>query len=224
MATDYFVGVIGNIAQGRNSDSDVDLQRLLEKDLLAAAKLGHNEAFESLVRPHSKSIFRAIYRITKNREDAEDALQDSLLKAFAHLKSFDHRSQFSTWLRRIAINSALTIVRKKRSALGRSGDFHEDFDLSTIPDRALTPEARVSQKERRAIVRNAILALPPAIRQAFELQKLHGLSVAETAHKLGLSLAAVRSRLFRAKASLRQYLILNSGAKQRTAFLLGRHF
>jgi RNA polymerase sigma-70 factor, ECF subfamily len=204
MATDDLIRVIEDNRHDWKNNSEAELRRSTESTLVAAAKLGHADAFESLVQPHSKSIFRALYRITKNREDAEDALQDSFLKAFAHLRSFDNRSQFSTWLRRIAINSALTIFRKKRSTLGRFDIDQGDFDLATIPDHAATPEVTLVQKERRAMVRNAILSLPPTLRQAFELQKIHGLSVAETAHRLSLSLAAVRSRLFRAKASLRQ--------------------
>src|ERR1700731_4916212 len=86
-----------------------------EDSLLATAKSGEAAAVDTLYRAHAEKLFRTVHRITRNREDAEDAVQDSFLRAFLHLQSFDGRSTFSTWLTRIAINSALMILRKKRN-------------------------------------------------------------------------------------------------------------
>src|ERR1700693_4166839 len=86
-----------------------------EAGLLAAAKNGETAALDTLYRAHAEKLFRTVHRITRNRDDAEDAVQDSFLRAFLHLKSFDERSTFSTWLTRIGINSALMILRKKRN-------------------------------------------------------------------------------------------------------------
>ena len=91
-----------------------ECERLDEKRLVAAAKYGESVAFDVLCERLTPRILRSLLRITKNREDAEDALQDSLLSAFIHIAEFDGRSAFSTWLTRIAINSALMILRKKR--------------------------------------------------------------------------------------------------------------
>ena len=88
-----------------------------DEALVISAKAGMHLAYAELCRRHSTSIFRTIHRITRSEEDAEDGLQESLLKAFIHLNRFDGRSKFSTWLTRIAINSALMIVRKKRPIL-----------------------------------------------------------------------------------------------------------
>jgi RNA polymerase sigma-70 factor (ECF subfamily) len=88
-----------------------------ESSLVAAAKFGQKEAFNVLCERLAPKILRSLYRITKNREDAEDALQDAFLRAFVHIVEFDGRSKFSTWLTRIAINSALMILRKKRTSL-----------------------------------------------------------------------------------------------------------
>src|SRR5712664_682937 len=87
-----------------------------EASLLATAKSGETAALDTLYRAHAEKLFRTVHRITRNREDAEDAVQDSLLRAFLHLKSFAGRSTFSTWLTRIGINSALMILRKKRNS------------------------------------------------------------------------------------------------------------
>src|SRR5437660_3165045 len=87
-----------------------------EASLLATAKSGEPAALDALYRAHREKLFRTVHRITRNREDAEDAVQDALLRAFLHLKSFDGRSTFSTWLTRIGINSALMILRKNRNS------------------------------------------------------------------------------------------------------------
>src|SRR5579871_2039234 len=85
--------------------------------LVAAALDGDYRAFSALCDLHSAHLLRTIYRITRNREDAEDALQDTLMRAFLHMRSFDGRAQFVTWMTRIAINSALMILRKRRRHL-----------------------------------------------------------------------------------------------------------
>ena len=91
------------------------LEEWSEGRLIAAAKNGHRAAFGVLCERHAEMILRVAFRITRNREDAEDAVQDSFMSAFVHITSFDERSRFATWLTRIAINSALGQLRKKRN-------------------------------------------------------------------------------------------------------------
>ena len=93
-----------------------DLQAWSEEQLIAAAKTGRQAPFGELCERHMKQVFYVTRRITRNREDAEDATQECFLSAFAHLKDFDGRSQFATWLTRIAINAALMKLRKNRGA------------------------------------------------------------------------------------------------------------
>ena len=180
---------------------------LNENTVVAAAKRGQTAAFDELWQSHTKRILRATYRITRNREDA---LQDSFLRAFLHIKNFDGRSSFSTWLTRIAINSALMILRKKRSALELSIDDpcnHEGNPaFPDVPDRAPDPEAHCAQREREGILRGAIRALRPTIRQAIELHKLQEHSLEETAKMMGLSVGAAKTRLHHGKAALRKSL------------------
>ena len=106
-------GMIPLNSTGSNHSSH-DPQVLGDERLVAAAKMGHTAAFDELCRRHAEKIFHVAHRITRNREDAEDAVQESFLREFIHLKSFDGRSRFSTWLTRIAINSALMSLRKNR--------------------------------------------------------------------------------------------------------------
>src|ERR1700722_1997956 len=115
MACQCVVACMEENLAGENLALRDEFERLDDKRLVAAAKYGYTVALDVLCERLAPRILRALYRITKNREDAEDALQDSFLSAFVHIAEFDGRSAFSTWLTRIGINSALMMLRKKRT-------------------------------------------------------------------------------------------------------------
>ena len=180
-----------------------------EASLLATAKSGETAALDALYRAHAEKLFRTVHRITRNREDAEDAVQDSLLRAFLHLKSFDGRSTFSTWLTRIGINSALMILRKKRNS--REISAHGpgvDETLWEVPDSTPNPEIRCAERERERFLRDAIAGLRPRIRRALEFHTLQDHSLQETAAQIGISVSAAKARFFHAKAALRKSKVL----------------
>jgi RNA polymerase sigma factor (sigma-70 family) len=166
-------------------------------------------ALDEIWRTHSQQILRITQGITHNREDAEDALQDSFLRAYLYLHNFDGRSSLLTWLTRIAINSALLILRRRASASQLSIDEEGDSAVAvpvTVADSSPGPEARYAEIERRAIVRSEIAKLRPSIRRALELQTLEQWSLRETAEHLGISIIATKSRIFQAKSALRESL------------------
>jgi RNA polymerase sigma factor (sigma-70 family) len=180
-----------------------------EASLLAAAKSGEAAALDTLYRAHAEKLFRTVHRITRNREDAEDAVQDSLLRAFLHLKSFDGRSTFSTWLIRIGINSALMILRKKRNSREISAHgVGVDETLWEVPDSAPNPEIRCAERERERFLREAIAGLRPRLRRTLEFHTLQDHSLRETAAQIGVSAAATKARFFHAKAALRKSKVL----------------
>jgi RNA polymerase sigma-70 factor (ECF subfamily) len=180
-----------------------------EASLVAAAKSGENEALDALCQAHAPRLFCTVQRITQNREDAEDAVQDSFLNALRHLKSFDGRSTFSTWLTRIGINSALMILRKKRNSREISVyGSTEDEPTWEVPDSAPNPERRYAERERDRFLRSALQLLSPRIRRALELHTFQDNSVEETALQLGISVSAAKARVFRAKAVLRKSKVL----------------
>ena len=180
-----------------------------EASLLATAKSGETAALDMLYRAHAEKLFRTVHRITRNREDAEDAVQDSLLRAFLHLKSFDGRSTFSTWLTRIGINSALMILRKNRNSREISAHGHGvDETLWEVPDSTPNPERWCAEREQGRILRDAISNLRPTIRRALELQVLEHRSIEETAAQIGISVTAAKARVFHAKAALRKSKVL----------------
>jgi RNA polymerase sigma-70 factor (ECF subfamily) len=185
-----------------------------EAKLIAAAKGGDGPAFGVLCERHTEMILRVTFRITRNREDAEDAVQDSFMSAFVHLSNFDERARFATWLTRIAINSALGQLRKKRGIreipIDEPTPAPESRTHLEIPDRAPNPEENYRIQERREIVGTAIGHLRPRSRKVVEVHQLGGFSVKETAQILGISMAAAKARMFHARAALRRMPMLRS--------------
>jgi len=180
-----------------------------EPILVAAAKAGDISAFETLVGRYERKIFRLAQNITQNREDAEDSMQESFLKAFEHLGEFQGNSRFYTWLVRIAANEALMRLRKRRPnqvSLDEPIEGEDDLIPQQIEDWGPSPEERFAQTEMRDILRGVIEELPPDFRIVFVLRDVEGLSTEETAETVGISEAAVKSRLLRARLKLRQKL------------------
>jgi RNA polymerase sigma-70 factor (ECF subfamily) len=177
--------------------------------LVAAAKRGDVAAFEELVSRYEGKIFRLTMNITRNREDAEDAMQDAFLKSYSHLKDFQEDSRFYTWLVRIAANEALMRLRKRRPnqfSLDEPIEGDEDLMPRELQDWGPSPEQRFAQTEMREILNEVIDKLEPDFRVVFVLRDIEELSTEETAHTLGISIPAVKSRLLRARLKLRQRL------------------
>ncbi len=178
--------------------------------LVAAAQAGEEWAFAELCSRNSKRLFHMIYRVTRNCEDAEDALQDSILRAFRNLHQFDGRSSFATWLTRIGINSALMILRKKRIRLEISMDGTVEGDVCEIwhvADHSPNPEQFYVDHERSMHLQQAICGLPNTLRSVIELGQMEGHSMKEIANHMGISIPAAKSRLARARAALRKSML-----------------
>jgi RNA polymerase sigma factor (sigma-70 family) len=177
-----------------------------EEMLLSEAQAGNEWAFVELCYRHSGRILFTLFRITSNREDAEDAFQESILKAFIHFGDFNQNSSFATWLTRISINSALTILRKRRVRPEASID--EPIDESARPfeweiaDRRPNPEQSYIQQENRRRLHSAISKLPTVYRRVFEIRLRSEGSMKEVADEACITVAATKSRLLRARKAL----------------------
>ncbi len=173
-----------------------------------ASHAEHALSFDELIAPHVEKIFRTAYRITRNRGEAEDAMQDALLQALLHFEDFDGRSAFGTWLTRIAINSSLMILRKRKNArtvsLDGASDSEESKAFQEVRDPAPDAEERYLQKERETTLRDAINALRPSLRSVVELGHLGERSMRETAEIISVSVSAAKARLFHAREALRK--------------------
>lgn len=203
-----------NTLVGTSSASIARSGQPCEAELVAAAKGGHHAAFGELYARYAKRIYRATLRITKNHEDAEDAAQESFLSALVHMTSFDGRSSFSTWLTRIAINSALMKLRKNRTCPEISRDEpagdREDFAPFDPVDPYPDPEQQFAQRQREGMVTGAVRNLRPALRQVIEMRRLQEFSMKETAQTLRISVPAAKSRLYHARMALRKMPALRS--------------
>jgi RNA polymerase sigma factor (sigma-70 family) len=189
-----------------------DLRAWSEEQLIAAAKSGRRAPFGELCERHIKQVSCVTRRIIRNREDAEDAAQECFLNAFVHLKDFDGRSQFATWLTRIAINAALMKLRKNRGArevpMDEPNPSFESVAQREFRDDAPDPEESCSLRERRWIVKSAISGLRPRARRVVELHQLQEHSLRETAQILGISTGAAKARMFHARVALHRMPLL----------------
>jgi RNA polymerase sigma-70 factor (ECF subfamily) len=185
-----------------------------ETTLVESVKSGNHSAYSELVKRHSTLAFRVAYRITQNKQDAEDAMQDSLFRAFFRIDSFDGRSAFATWLTRIAINTSLMVLRKRRKHASTSLDDDEEVDLQ-ITDPAPSPELLLVRLERNAAVRDAVRRLSPSLRGSIEARYWKEVSIHDTAALNGVTVAAAKSRQLRGRRELRTMLDLASGETDR---------
>ena len=181
-----------------------------EYALLLAAKTGDSAAFEILCKQSANTVFHIARRIMRNNEDAEDVVQESFQQAFIHLKRFNGDSRFSTWLSRIAINAALMKLRKTHRlwevSLDESVETEQPSSHVEVQDQGLNPEQLYAQKERQRILSEVMNDLTPGMRKAIELRELGERSTEETAQIMGISVTAVKARVFHGRKQLRERL------------------
>jgi RNA polymerase sigma-70 factor, ECF subfamily len=195
------------------SPAQTQMGRTLDQEIALIDRVcaGETQLFYELISPYERSVYVAAFSILQNEADAEEATQESFLKAFAHLNSFRREAKFSTWLIQIAVNEARTKRRRDRKFLYKSIDeqgedeegeyFPKDFaDWREIPSEAL------QRAELRRALQNAIASLRPSYREVFVMRDVQHLSVAETAEVLQISQALVKTQLLRARLKLRDAL------------------
>lgn len=180
-----------------------------EQVLVRQAQSGRLSAFGELYERHRSKIYRSTIRILRNPQDAEDAVQQSFQRAFTNLNRFRGDSAFATWMTRIAINEALMMLRRRRVTTPLF-ETHNDGVTPTSPvepaDNHPTPEEAYAAKESCAVVTHAISRLGKNLRSVALLRELQGLSTAEIAGRLGLTVTAVKARVFHARRRLRKHL------------------
>jgi RNA polymerase sigma-70 factor (ECF subfamily) len=180
-----------------------------EQALIASARKGNRNAFGELVRRHSGRVYGMSFKMLRNREDAEDNLQNVFCKAYGKIQQFEGNSQFSTWLTRIAINEALMMLRKRKSDFAavhaeRDGDSDDQETQPEVRDLRADPEREYLTRELAA---KALDALQPTLKYTFILQKGEGWTSRELAAALDITAETVKSRIFRARVRLRQRLL-----------------
>ena len=187
----------------------IDYRALADEELVRTAQGGDTRAFDVLVERYQEKVYRLSYKILRHEDDAAEALQDAFLSAFRGLKNFKAESTFSTWLYRIATNAALMKYRKRRDghvSLEQSQSGVEEAEGLQIPDWSTQPVQDLLDAETREVMEDSIQRLPEELRTVFVLRDIEGLSNAEVGEILSLTVAAVKSRLHRARIQLRERL------------------
>lgn len=188
------------------------------EELLRRAKSGDFQAFQLIVAQLQPRVYRLVYRILQQREDAEDATQQTFLAMVEHIGEFREESQISTWVQRIATNFALKLLRKRRTDKSVAlTDLGADESYSSIPHPefiapwSLTPDEILSRVEVRSQIEQALLELDDKYRLVFVLRDIEEFSVRQTAEFLGITEGTVKVRLLRARLALRERLTREFG-------------
>jgi len=198
------------VFRGINGDEDA---RSRDLELVAAARAGSNVAFEELQSRYSRRLYWRIHSITRNHEDAEDVLQETFLRAYLALDSFEGRSQFATWITRIATNSALMVLRRRRRrpevSFELASECGECVATIDVRDTALNPEQHYDLRQRSDRALRAIGKLNVKLRTPMATWIKQDCSIKEVARSLDLPLATVKSRLHRARKRLTRSTVFN---------------
>jgi RNA polymerase sigma-70 factor, ECF subfamily len=181
-----------------------------EQELIAAVQRGQNELFYELVRPYERRVYAAAQAILRNESDAEEVVQEAMLKALTNLRQFRAEAKFSTWLIQITVNEALMRRRRERTAVMEAIDDRRDEEGAYIPrdfaDWREVPSEALERKEVRQKLAEALASLDRKYREVFVLRDMEQLNIQETAEMLGISVASVKTRLLRARLMLRDLL------------------
>jgi RNA polymerase sigma-70 factor, ECF subfamily len=183
-----------------------DLTGFSDDQLVRLVQSGENAAFAILIERHQTSCQRLAFSILRDKSDAEDEVQNALWKAYEHIGQFQHDAKFSTWLTRIVVNQCLMRLRQTRRAKFFYVDeamIGEETATIDLPDNAQTPEERLGQSEVAQVLHQEIQRIPPLLRHVFVLRDVQNLPMQDVADRLGISVAAAKSRLLRARLELR---------------------
>ena len=182
---------------------------LSDEEIVNRVVDGQTALYEVLMRRYNERIYRAARSIVRDEDEAEDVMQQAYVNAYVHLRQFDGRAKFSTWLTKIAIHEALNRARKQ----GRydAVDFNEEENQAVEWQPSRDPEQQAFAGELRSLLESSIDELPDGLREVFMLREVDGLNTAETAECLGVSEDVVKTRLSRSRASLRNQLAERAG-------------
>jgi RNA polymerase sigma-70 factor, ECF subfamily len=174
-----------------------------DNDLVARAVTGDDDAFRLLVERHSRSLFRASFRIVGNSADADDVVQETFLRAYRALARYDARASFTTWIHRIAINCSLDLIDSRKR---RGTHASEETDLADLVSTAATPDRMALGSEMQRAIAAAMRELSGNERTAFVLRHFEGMPLEEIGEILGTRLNATKNTVFRAVKKLREQL------------------
>ena len=195
---------------------------LPDEQVVAHILDGHTALFEILMRRHNERVYRTARAIVRDEAEAEDVMQQAYVNAYAHLRQFDGRAQFATWLTRIVVNEAIGRTRRRGRYESLDSPDDDRFTALTPMHSSANPEKEAFTRELRVILEAAVDELPDGSREVFMLRDVEGLSTTETAVCLGVSEDVVKTRLSRARAALRRDITDRLGTAAPAAFTFQR--
>lgn len=203
-----------------NAAEIATLNTLTDAEVVVRVRNGETALFEILMRRHNQRVYRVARAVVKDEMEAEDVMQQAYINAFTHLRQFEDRAQFSTWLTRITVHEALSRRRKRRPEESLSNDDHEVTGeiMAALTSPQADPERQAYAGELNRVLEAAVDALPETYRTVFMLRDIEGLSTSETASGLDLGEEAVKTRLHRARAMVRRSVTERIGASTADAF------
>ena len=191
---------------------------LSDEQVVSRILSGQTALFEVLMRRHNERIYRAARAILRDDSEAEDVMQQAYVNAYSHLRQFDGRSKFSTWLTRIAIHEALSRVRRRGRYTNIDPDSPSTAQLAAPMTSTPDPERQAFARELGVLIESAIDRLPDGAREVFVLRQVEGMSTEEVATILDVSEVVIKTRLSRARATLRRDLYKHAGIAEANAF------
>jgi RNA polymerase sigma-70 factor (ECF subfamily) len=197
---------------------------LPDTEVVRRVRAGDSGLFEILMRRHNQRVYRVVRAVVKDEADVEDVMQQAYINAFTHLDQFEARSQFSTWLIRIALHEAFGRRRKTQRAETTTARSRSDVDddrgefMDTLTSPEADPERQAYAQELRRVLEAAVDTLPDTYRTVFMLRDIEGLSTSETGQGLGLGDEAVKTRLHRARVMIRRAVTVRIGEVAAGAF------
>jgi RNA polymerase sigma-70 factor, ECF subfamily len=206
------------------SDGAAPTAALPDEEIVRRVRAGDSAVFEILMRRHNQRVYRVVRAVVKDEADVEDVMQQAYINAFTHLHQFEDRSQFSTWLIRIALHEAFGRRRKTQRAETTMARIDYDVDddrrefMDTLTSSEADPERQAYAQELHRVLEAAVDTLPETYRTVFMLRDIEGLSTNETGQGLGLGDEAVKTRLHRARVMIRRAVTVRIGEVAAGAF------
>ena len=191
---------------------------LSDEQVVAEVLTGHTAVFEALMRRHNQQLYRTARAILRNEAEAEDVMQQAYVNAYAHLRQFDGRARFATWLIRIAVHESLSRLRQRGRDAGLDPEGPAPLRVVSPAGSTQDPERLAFSRELGVLLESAIDRLPDGAREVFMLRQVEGLSTEEVADALDVSPDVVKTRLSRARAALRRELMEHADAAASNAF------
>ena len=192
-------------------------ERCTDEEIVARVRAGDTALYEIIMRRYNQRLYRIAVAIVRDGSEAEDVMQDAYVRAYQHLRQFEGRAKFSTWLTRIAVHEALARARRRSRTQELDAEPFGGY-MNPLPATTPDPEQQVSDRELVALLQDAVLALPDNYRSVLMMRDIEEMSTSDTAQALDLTEENVKVRLHRARALLRRELFARAGSQRGNAF------